>query len=260
MSLACAFAWDYSSMLTFRFLQGLGLGGEIPIMITYVNEFAKSTGRGRYTLGIQVLFAVGLVASALLGVWVVPTLGWQWVFFIGAVPGLIAIPLRMTLPESPRWLASRGRIEEADRVMRRIEDEITRKTGRPLPPVPTNVPPVRTVPCRFGDLFRGIYLKRTLTVWVLWICSFFISYGISTWLPSIYRTVYGLPLQTSLNYGFIQTGSTLAGTLLCVFIIDLTGRKRLFVLGLLGTSLPLLSFLLFPATSPEDVLRRICTE
>ena len=70
MSFACAFAWDYNSLLAIRFLQGLGLGGEIPIMATYINEFAKAERRGRFSLGYQVLLlgrAIGDGARGLVG-------------------------------------------------------------------------------------------------------------------------------------------------------------------------------------------------
>jgi putative MFS transporter len=256
MSIACAFAWDFQSMLWFRFIQGIGLGGEVPIMITYINEFSKADGRGRFALGIQVLFAVGIVGSAFAGAVVVPRLGWQWMFYLGAAPALLALPLRWLVPESPRWLASKGRFDEADRILRHVE-AIAAKTGS-LRPLPADLPPAQAARCRFGDLFRGIYLRRTLTAWCLWICSFGLSYGISTWLPSIYRGVFHLPLQQALNYGFIQTGATLVGTLLTVFTIDALGRKPLFIAGLLGTALPLLSFAVFGASSAETVLVRIC--
>src|SRR6185312_8953801 len=120
-SLACAFAWSYDSMWWIRLFQGIGLGGEVPLMAAYVNEFAKARGRGRFALGMQCLFAIGLSVVAIVGVWVVPHLGWQWMFIIGAAPALLALPLRTTLPESPRWLASQGRIDEADRGLKRIE-------------------------------------------------------------------------------------------------------------------------------------------
>ena len=188
MSLACAFAWDFGSMLAFRFVQGIGLGGEVPIMITYINEFSKAKGRGRFALGIQVLFAVGLVASALMGVWVVPNLGWQWMFYIGALPGLLLLPLRWMVPESARWLASKGRYAEADRILARIEAIATRG-GKTLPPLPADLPPAQPAPCRFGDLFKGIYRARTISTWCLWICCFGTSYGVGTWLPSIYREI-----------------------------------------------------------------------
>ena len=113
-ALACAAATSYTMLFWLRFVQGIGLGGEIPLMAAYVNEFAHAKNRGRFSVSIQVLFSVGLMAVALVGVYVVPHWGWQWMFIIGAVPALIAIPMRLLLPESPRWLASQGRYDEAD--------------------------------------------------------------------------------------------------------------------------------------------------
>ncbi|MFZ0840241.1 MAG: MFS transporter, partial [Xanthobacteraceae bacterium] len=104
MSFACAFAWDLRSLEAMRFIQGIGLGGEIPIMASYIGEFAASKSRGRFALGYQLLFTVGLLFAGLAGVYVIPALGWQWMFIIGALPALIALPLRWLLPESPRWL------------------------------------------------------------------------------------------------------------------------------------------------------------
>jgi len=226
-------------------------------MITYINEFSRARGRGTFALGIQVLFAFGLTASAFLGSWIVPRFGWQWMFIIGAAPALLALPLRWMVPESARWLASKGRFAEADAVLGKIES-IAARSGKPLPPLPTDLPPARPAPCRFGDLFKGIYLKRTLSTWCLWICCFGLSYSIGTWLPSIYRSVFHLPLQQSLNYGLIQTAATLVGTVITVFTIDFVGRRPMFIIGLLGTALPLLSFAVIDASSPETILIRVC--
>ena len=114
-ALACAGAPSYMILFWLRFVQGIGLGGEIPLMAAYVNEFAHARDRGRFSVSVQVLFSVGLLAVALVSVYVVPHWGWQWMFIIGAIPALLAIPMRRVLPESPRWLASQGRNEEADR-------------------------------------------------------------------------------------------------------------------------------------------------
>jgi putative MFS transporter len=253
MSFACAFAGSYESLLWMRFFQGLGIGGEVPVMHAYMNEFAKAERRGRFSLGMQVLFAVGLFGAAVAGVWVVPTLGWQWMFIIGGIPALLAIPLRSVLPESPRWLASKGRFEEADRALKRIED-IAVKEGKPLPPIAANLPVVQVAITRFSDLFKGIYLRRTLTIWAMWMCTYFITYGLTAWAPSLFRTVYKLPVQESLNYGFILNGVGVLGALLTVFIIDITGRKKLFIAGLLLGSLPLLWFFTGQQMSAQEVI------
>jgi MFS transporter, putative metabolite:H+ symporter len=257
MSFVCALAWSTESLLGFRFIQGIGLGGEIPIMAAYVNEFARAERRGRFSLGIQVLFAVGLLVVALVGAWVVPHLGWQWMFIIGAVPALLAWPMRFMLPESPRWLASRGRFAEADAALGRIE-AIAQAEGKPLPPIAANLPPVVEASTRLADLFRGIYLKRTLTLWALWVCSYLIIYGLTTWAPSLFRTAYKLPLQQSLVYGLILSVVGLAGVVLCVLLIDRVGRRRVFGAGFLLASLPLLTFAAGGQRSAAEVLAFIC--
>jgi putative MFS transporter len=257
MSFACAAAWNYDSLFWFRFVQGLGLGGEVPIMAAYVNEFAKAERRGRFSLGVQVLFAVGLPVVGLVGVYVVPNWGWQWMFIIGGIPALLVFPMRSLLPESPRWLASQGRYDEAHRMLKRIED-IAVAEGKPLPELPANLPAVQAVKVRFADLLKGIYLKRTLTIWGVWICTYFITYGLTAWAPTLFRTVYKLPLQQSLMYGFALTGVGLIGAIACTFLIDPMGRRRLFMLGLFLGSLMLLAFW-FPAErSASDVLIMIC--
>ena len=174
-------------------------------MAAYVNEFAKAKGRGRFSLSIQVLFSVGLMVVALVGAYVVPRWGWQWMFIIGAVPAFIAMPMRTVLPELPRWLASRGRYDEADRALARIEDIATRE-GMTVAALPADLPQVAEARPRISELFKGIYLRRTISVWLLWVGAYFVSYGITAWMPSLFRTVYHLDIQQSLIYGLINSG------------------------------------------------------
>jgi len=240
MSFACAFAWDLQSLAGMRFIQGIGLGGEIPIMASYIGEFAASKRRGRFALGYQLLFTVGLLFAGLAGVFVVPTLGWQWMFIIGALPALVALPLRLLLPESPRWLASRGRAAEADVILRKIELEISKGGTVELPPIPANFPAVKPAETRFSELLKGIYLRRSLTVWAIWFCSYSVIYGLSTWMPSIFRTVYHVSIQQSVNIGFTNSLVGVIGALIAVASIDVVGRKPLFVVGQFLSAIPLL--------------------
>jgi MFS transporter, putative metabolite:H+ symporter len=253
-SLACAAAPNYTALFWLRFIQGIGLGGEIPLMATYVNEFAHAKGRGRFSLSVQILFAVGIFVVGLVSIYVVPHWGWRWMFIIGAVPALLAIPLRTMLPESPRWLASQGRTEEADRTLSRIE-EIARREGKTVPGLPIDLPEVAEVRPRIADLFKGIYLRRTISVWLMWIGAYFVSYGITAWMPSLFRFVYHLPVEQSLIYGLITSAVGLCGTFSALYLIEAIGRKPMLVLSLGVSCLPLLSFAFLPhLTAPQTLM------
>jgi len=239
MSFACVLAQNYPTLLLLRFLQGIGLGGEVPIANTYINEFAKSTQRGRFVLLQQIMFPIGLTTVALVGTFVVPNFGWQWMFVLGGLPVLLALPMIRVLPESPRWLASRGRDEDADRVMKEIEWHVSAHGQQPLPPIPSNIAPAVASHSRFRDLFQGIYLKRTLSLWVLWFCAYLITYAITGWLPSIMRTVYHHTVAQSNFQGFVVSFTGLFVLLVAAFTIDKIGRKRAYSVGFLLAAVPL---------------------
>src|SRR4029077_1175369 len=120
-SLVCAFAWDYNSLLVFRIIQGVGLGGEVPVAAVFISELAKAHDRGRFVLLYEIVFPIGLVVASLIGLWLGPRYAWQTMFILGALPAFLALVLRRVLPESPRWLASRGREVEAEAAVRLIE-------------------------------------------------------------------------------------------------------------------------------------------
>jgi MFS transporter, putative metabolite:H+ symporter len=253
MSLVCALAWDYNSFLVFRTIQGIGLGGEVPVAAVFISELAKAQGRGRFVLLYELVFPIGLVAAALLGRWIVPNFGWQWMFVIGALPALLALVLRRLLPESPRWLAVRGRMAEAEAAMSLIETETQKAIGHALPPPKPVISTVKK-PASWADLFGPLYLRRTLVVWVIWFAAYFVNYGLSTWLPTIYRTVFKLPLDVSLNYGLTTQAVGLIGTLICALTIDHVGRRPWFALSFVGAALALGALAFFPTPTAEQVL------
>jgi MFS transporter, putative metabolite:H+ symporter len=253
-SIVCAFAWSYPSMLAFRFIQGLGLGGEVPIAAAYIGEIAKADRRGRFFLLYQVVFAVGLAAVAVAATWVVPHLGWQWMFYIGAVPAVIALILRRMLPESPRWLASRGRLAEADSTLRSIEEEVARTSGKALPPLPATIPPISRERAKWAELFSSTYARRTFAVWVMWFCAYLATYGIAGWLPTVYRTVFKLPVQQSLQYTMVTPVVGVIAALACAYFIDWTGRKAWFGAAFLLGAIPLFVLAFGTATSAYNVM------
>lgn len=253
MSLICALSWNFTSLLAFRTVQGIGLGGEVPIAAAYINEISRAKGRGRFFLMYELIFPLGLVGASLLGFWLVPRLGWPVMFVIGGLPALLAIFVQRILPESPRWLLSKGRLDEAERVIAQIETSVA-KSG-PLPPIERVQTPVEPHgETSWRELFGGIYRRRTLVVWGLWICTYFVTYGVTTWLPTIYRTFYKLNIADALWNGVITNIAGVAGALLCALAVDRFGRRPWFITAFMLGSLPLLALWWMGAKTPVQVV------
>jgi MFS transporter, putative metabolite:H+ symporter len=231
LSIATAFAWDFESLFILRLLQGLGLGGEVPVAAALFNEYLRTANRGRIALFYQSIFIWGALLTPGIGLlffWIFgEAQGWRYLFLFGGVPVLAAVYAWFRLPESARWLADRGRFAEADAIIAGIEAD---SRGTALPPlVVTPQPPAGTT--RFAELFQGIYLKRTIMVWVQWACTFFVAYGYNIWLPTLYVKIGGLPVTQSLILSAISWALTLGTMYIEAMLLDRVGRKPFFVLG-----------------------------
>jgi len=237
-SIACVFAPGYTVLFLLRVIQGIGLGGETPLAATYMNETCPSVYRGKMVTVIQLMFAIGSVGSAILALIMIPRFGWPSMFLLGATPILIAAVLRLLLPESPRWLLAKGRHAEAHRDIARIERAVYGAVVPKFVSVPADSALAASMPerPRVGSLLEAPFLKATVSAWLI---AFFVSivgYGIIGWMPTIYRTVYHLPLQTALRYS-VTTGTTsLFGAVACIFLVDRLGRKLSLTLGFAGAA------------------------
>lgn len=253
LSMACAFSWDYTSLLVLRTLQGFGLGGEVPVAATYIGELAKAKARGRFVLLFELVFPTGILAASVVGLWLVPHFGWQSMFLVGALPSLLVLFLQRLLPESPRWLASRGRYVEAEAALRTVEEGTEKALGRPLPmPALSISAPLKHSTWR--DVFGPQYLRRTLVVWVMWFATYFVNYGLATWMPTLYSTVFHLPLNVALQYQLLTNVLTLFASFACAMLIDLTGRRAWFVAAFAGSALALIALWYIGPTTPFRVL------
>src|SRR6202034_1649500 len=127
-----AFVQNMDQLIICRFVQGLGLGAEIVVGYSTLTEFVPPKSRGRWLSFMAFLTVCGFPVTAILSYLIIPTWGWRPMFIIAGVGSLIVWYLRKNLPESPRWLESQGRTEEAKALMQKIETESA--AGKPLPP------------------------------------------------------------------------------------------------------------------------------
>jgi MFS transporter, putative metabolite:H+ symporter len=254
MDISCLFAWSGVSMMAFRFFQGVGTGGEVPVASAYINEFIGAEKRGRFFLLYEVIFPIGLMFAGMVGFFLVPVYGWKAMFIVGLIPSVLTIPLRWFMPESPRWLASKGRLAEANAVVKLLEDSATQHGAVLREPVVRPVEAKATVRSDWRELFKGIYLKRTLMIWGLWVCAYMINNGLITWLPTLYKQVFQLPLQTSLAYGWITSSVGVLASIACALLIDKVGRKPWYSTAFLIATVPLLILAWLGASSAIQVL------
>jgi len=237
----CALSAGYWMLVIMRFFQGLGLGGEIPVAATFVAEIASAKRRGRFVLLYQASLPTGMMVASVASIWIVPAMGWQWVFGIGALPAILLLFLSRLIPESPRWLARRGRLEEADKIATRMEEIVAAETGQPLavPEVLASTGQQKQT-ASFANLFERTYLVRTISVWTFWFGAGLVGYGLLVWLPSIFRTVYHMSIRDSLIYSSLGNILCLITAICSALVIDRYGRKPIFFVGFFCGGLPML--------------------
>jgi putative MFS transporter len=236
MSLACALIGNFPALFICRFIQGIGVGGEMPVAATYISELSSTHGRGKFFLLYELIFPIGLMATGQLGAWLVPTVGWQIMFWIGCVPGVIVAILVSRLPESPRWLIGKGRLKEAEAVVQKIEASTPRRITPPARPDGAAIAAaVRPPRASWRELLSRQYRPRTLVLWLLWAAAYFVANSLNNWLPTLYKTVYNLPLQSALRAASLTNVAQVLVILACAFCIDKIGRRNwavgAFVIG-----------------------------
>jgi MFS transporter, putative metabolite:H+ symporter len=248
MSLACAGAWSFDTLLICRFIQGIGVGGEMPVAAVYISELSKAQGRGRFFLLYEMIFPIGLMVTGQVGAVLVPLLGWRTMFLIGGLPGLLIALLLLRLPESARWLIGKGRLAEAEAVVAKLE--AAGKAGKgeatalPAPTRPQHPPVPSRARSSWSELLSPAYRSRTLIVWVLWASAFLIANGLNNWMPTIYTTVYHLALPQALYAASMTNVAQVALLLVGAMVIDRTGRKG-WMMGAFGLGAVLLAMLGF---------------
>ncbi|MEX1080319.1 MAG: MFS transporter [Homoserinimonas sp.] len=232
---ASALAGTVAVLIALRFLVGLGLGAELPVASTLVSEFAPPRIRGRIIVILESFWAVGWTAAAVIGYLVVPLSadGWRWALLIGAVPAVYSVLVRFGLPESVRFLESRGRFTEAEATVQRFE------AAAGGAPAPVSRKEQQAAPAdkkqRVAELLSPAFRARTVALWLVWFCVNFSYYGAFIWLPTI-LVASGFSLIRSFEYTLIITLAQLPGYAVSAWLIERWGRRRTLATFLVGSA------------------------
>jgi MFS transporter, putative metabolite:H+ symporter len=220
-----------------RFIAGIGIGIELVTIDTYVSELVPRSHRGRAYAYNQFLQFLAVPLVAFLAWLLVPTMplgldGWRWVVLIGSAGAIFIWFIRLSLPESPRWLARHGRLADAERVVAGIESRVAMESGGRLAPPG---PPQRDEAGEgtFAEIWQAPYDRRAILMSVFNFFQTFGYYGFAAWVPTL-LIAKGIKVTTSLEYSFIIAIANPVGPLLGTLIADRIERKWQICLGAVG--------------------------
>ncbi|MFP3185479.1 MAG: MFS transporter [Paraburkholderia sp.] len=217
-SIAAALSPSMGWLVFFRFVMGLGLGAEIVVGYSTLIEFIPARSRGRYAAILNLITNLSLFLSAMASYVVIPHFGWRWMFVIPGIGALVVWYLRKTLPESPRWLASVGRTEEANAIVRDIESRSVR-AGEPE--LIAQAGPDRG---HLGELFARGQLSRTIVGIAVVVIGFSVMYAFVSWVPTL-LVKRGFDISHSLLMTSVMFAGGPVGSLISFAIADRLGRK-----------------------------------
>ncbi len=235
-SLYTVFVGDYTNFVLSRALTGVGVGADLALVNTYINELAPRGERVKYTALIFALACCGTAVSIWLGLYLTTppaafpfglpfalasthfTIGWRLLYGTGTLLAFVGLLLRFDLPESPRWLLAKGRLAEAERVV----SEMEKRAYADMPALPPVVPDLSihaiTKGTGYSEIFRnGLYIKRTILLLVIWLSGYISVYSIVAGSPVLLATLGYPPTEAALIAAVGTCGSILCGILAYYF-------------------------------------------
>lgn len=215
-----------------RFLAGLGMGAVFPMPYVIGSELCPANLRGRFTGMADSFLSLGYFLGPLIAIWAIPTTtsaGWRTMFFIGGIPLFYVLVIWRWLPESPRWLESKGFHDRASAILAQIEKAVIRSTGEPLvEPVDVVVIGEATGRVPLRTLINRQYLRRSLMLWITFGGTFFIFYSIQIFMPTVV-TKLGYSLTSAFVFTSIIVGVSIPGKFLESLVIERWGRKPVII-------------------------------
>uniref|UniRef100_M4BW83 Major facilitator superfamily (MFS) profile domain-containing protein n=1 Tax=Hyaloperonospora arabidopsidis (strain Emoy2) TaxID=559515 RepID=M4BW83_HYAAE len=241
----CALSWNVTSITCARIISGIGLGGELPVASTLVQELSPKKTRGKIIVLLESFWAVGCMMAVVMAFAAAPEIGWRETFYICCAPVVYAIVIRYCIPESPKWLASVGRYDEAVAIVEAIErahgldpydpkadvESIEAVSTTPIPP---RLPDSHFK--RIGMLFERQFRVRTIVLWTLWFGISMSYYAIFIYLPTLI-SLKGFDMNAHWETILIITAFQLPGYFAAAGLVEIIGRKHTLVIFLLGAFL-----------------------
>ena len=244
------FSVNYPMLLVLRFLTGFGLGGEGPVAFAFISEYTPTKIRGRNGVLLESFWAWGWIIAALVAYFLIPVYGWRVAFWIGALPALFAIVYYKTIPESPRYLESAGKTEEADSLVSIMEEQAgVRYKGEKREE--ENKSSAEKIRITFKDLWSRKYIRSTVVLWIIWFGVNFGYYGFVLWTPTL-LVGKGFTLVKSFEFTLIMCLAQLPGYYSAAWLVERIGRKKLLSTYFAGTALA--AWLFGHANSVTEVL------
>ncbi|MBF7681774.1 MFS transporter [Acinetobacter sp. B5B] len=224
----CAFAPNLSWLLLFRFIVGIGLGGQLPVAVSLVSEYMPAQVRGRFIVLLESFWGLGWLIAALVSYFLIPQLSWHIAFLIGGLPLFYIWVIWKKIPESIPYLIQRGDIERAHRIIQRLEHQ----AGVPVltEAIKPAVQPHQKT--SFKQLWSKDFCRATAMLWLIWFGIVFSYYGIFTWLPSL-LVKQGFDIVKSFEYVLLMILAQLPGYAVAAWLVERLGRK-MTLSGLIG--------------------------
>lgn len=254
-TLVMAFQTDAEGINLWRLLAGMGIGVELVTIDTYISELMPKALRGRaFVINAAIQFSILPIAAALAW-WLVPIAplgfdGWRWLVVIGAAGAIVVWFIRRPLPESPRWLAGRGRLAEADRILVQLEAEVPPSLLRPAP-AELPAADIAVARGRLREIWQRRYRSRTIMLILFNVFQALGYYGFANWVPT-FLIQHGITITHSLEYTFLIAIAAPFAPLLFFGLADKVERKVLVIIS--ATAVAIFGLCFGEARSPAAVV------
>jgi len=252
-SLASAFSPSLWFLVVMRMVVGFGIGAELPVADSYLADLLPARHRGRYTVWAYTIGFCGFPVAGFLAHWLVTATvlgiaGWRWMFIFGSLGALVVWLLRRRLPESPRWLESVGRVDEAAQIVAEMESEAAAKGPIPPPRPYVDAPS----PISLREILSWPSLRRRAVMLLMFHPLQSVGYYSFGILSVLVLTQRGYSVVTSLVYAALVYVGYPLGSLMTVPLIERLHRKWLIVGS--GGSMAVLGLLFANAPNPAWII------